>query len=86
MSDIKNTCDRCGYKCGWFNLNDLRDIYRVGGIVNLCNRCGDRANSFVDYYGKKKEKDKKDLSDFLMSGELVKKRFDEINNAGYVND
>ena len=80
---MKSTCDRCGDKCGWFNLTDIKPIYRVGGIVDVCRSCANKANSFVNYYGKKTEKDKQNLSCFLMSGKLVLERFNQIMYAGY---
>jgi hypothetical protein len=72
---MNNSCDRCGVSCGWVNLTDMRDIYKIGGIMEICTKCADKANSFVNYYGKKKEKDKSDLFNFLLSGVEVQKRY-----------
>lgn len=76
---MNNSCDRCGKNCGWFNLTEMRDTYKVGGIVEVCNRCGDKANSFVNYYGAKKEKDRNSVFNFLLSGSEVQKRFLEYS-------
>lgn len=83
MFKPNNTCHRCGIKCGWFDLTELREIYRCGGMIEICNKCGSKSDSFINYYGKKKQKDKDDLFEFLLSGKLVQDRFYQINNAGY---
>ena len=49
---MKSDCDRCGDNCGWFEFTDIKEIYRVGGVDWVCRKCGDKADSFVNYYGK----------------------------------
>jgi protein-arginine kinase activator protein McsA len=72
---MSNSCDRCGHNCGWFNLTEMLESYKVGGIFEICNKCASKANSFVNYYGVKKEKDRISVFNFLLSGAEVQKRY-----------
>lgn len=91
-------CDRCGVDCTREFLGKriavldsdyfiIRDIYRTRFTINLCNPCGKKADSFVNYWGKKKEADIIKLNLFLRNGAASKKNeLDYLNslmNAGY---
>ena len=51
-----------------YDYFEIRDIYRTKFTKSVCKNCGDRANSFVNYWGKKKESDLLALNYFLRSG------------------
>lgn len=70
-----------------YELIKLLSIYQTKIVTHVCKSCGDQANSYVNYYGKKKQEDKKALNKFLRSGPISAKREDKLysmlNNAGY---
>lgn len=92
---MKTHCDRCGKDCrnGKFNfvppweLVELKRIYKTRFVEFVCKGCGDVANSFVNYYGKKKPEDMLTVNKFLrngkVSGELEISIYSQLNNAGY---
>lgn len=85
--DIKQ-CFVCGVtfndkQFGYWGMSEIKTVYRVSEYKDICNDCTSKANAFVNYYGKKKEKDLKQLRDFLVSGVLVTKKFQSLMNGGY---
>ncbi len=65
-------------------MTEVRDIYRVlPDVVDVCNKCGGKMNSHVDYYGKKKQKDKDAVRNILLNGFAVSQRYSALMNAGY---
>ena len=65
-------------------MRELRSIYRIfPDIVDVCDKCGDKLNQHVNYWGKKKESDKLKVRQILMTGELVNNRFKQLMYAGY---
>lgn len=61
----------------------LKRCYRVGELECLCEKCGRKADSFVNYYGAKTAKDEERLSKFLLSGVIPQNQFSALMNAGY---
>jgi len=95
MTKVKLICDRCGdnqaakkftFLCDG-ELTKVKESYQTLFVKKLCNCCGEKANSFLNYYGRKKRKDIKQLNDYLRSGLLSKQaelnRYNQLNNAGY---
>ncbi len=88
-------CDRCGEnnKATKFTflhdgeLTELKKQYQTPFVKLLCNSCGEKANSFINYYGKKKRKDIEKLDRYVRSGKLSKQAeinyYNKLNNAGY---
>ncbi len=88
-------CDRCGNnrKAKKYKflvdgeLIDVKESYQTLFVKKLCNCCGEEANRFLNYYGRKKKEDINKLNDFLRSGALSMqaelKRYSQLNNAGY---
>jgi len=91
----KYCCDRCGKDCKHpqydfvccGDLVDLKKSYQVYGVQKLCKHCGDKANKFVDYYGKKHSQDLRNLRAYLLSGTrsmvLSQQLYNSLHNAGY---
>lgn len=67
----------------FWGMTEIKNTYRVSEHKICCESCGDVANSFVDYYGEKKEKDLKKLRDFLASGVLPQRQWQAQMNGGY---
>jgi len=92
---IKGICDRCGDnkkpKSFTFNFDgelvELRKTYQTLFVKKLCGACGEKADSFINYYGRKKKEDVRKLNNYLRSGELSKsvelKRYSQLTSAGY---
>lgn len=81
------TCGACGLSCDYrdsryFSFGELKPQYRVG-FADVCGKCGNNADSFICYYGKKAEKDLTDLHNFLISGIVPTNDFLAMMNAGY---
>ena len=76
-----DTCSICLVK-GWL-FYDLRSNYSVHGFKTVCPKCGDKANSFVNYWGKKKLKDKVNLKMYLNGGIMAQRKYSQLINAGY---
>jgi hypothetical protein len=75
------TCDICGIDCD--SVTELKAIYQTPQLKALCNSCGEVADSFVNYYGKKKPEDVARLHLFLMSGKRQVDILTATMNAGY---
>jgi hypothetical protein len=56
-------------------------------MKKVCNECGEKASSYVNYYGVKKKKDVEKLLEYLKSGghyqKVVCREFSKTMNAGY---
>jgi hypothetical protein len=81
------SCGVCGLSCDWkdsrfFSFAEIRSIYSVG-FTQVCAKCGKKADSFISYYGEKKQKDLAKLHQFLASGVAAKNYFSALMNAGY---
>lgn len=79
-------CDRCGsYIEG--KPKEIILPYRKFGVMDLCDPCSKKADSFVDYCGVKTQKDIESLRRYLqsgsVSGELLGSKFSKLMNAGY---
>ena len=89
MSNKKSKqCLVCGVKyCDrqpqYYRMRDVRDCYLVSEHKDLCAKCGDKANSFLDYWGVKRKSDKEKLHNFLVSGVLPMVKYNAQMNAGY---
>ncbi len=84
MKAWESTCQVCGKTKSHWDMTEVRDIYRVlPDVVDVCNKCGGKMNSHVDYYGKKKQKDKDAVRNILLNGFAVSQRYSALMNAGY---
>lgn len=78
-------CCVCGHVNTWRKyryFHELLSIYSVG-YSDICEKCADRVNKFIDYYGEKKPEDKAKVHRFLISGVLPMRDFSALMNAGY---
>ena len=80
-------CDRCGVSAYSFQIRSLKSIFQTKTIKSLCEDCGKKADSFVDNYGVKTDKQITSLMRFLNNGKKSNyednKLFTSLNNAGY---
>ena len=95
VGNMKTNCDRCGHDCSYNGrdfvlvgeLIELKDVWKSHAVDYLCKPCGDKANSFISYWGKKLTKDKQALSDYLFSGVVSQPKstalYSQLSNAGY---
>ena len=98
MTNQKTHCGRCGKDCRYNpelwpefvsvgELTELSAPYSIYGVKSLCKECGDKANSFLNYYGKKKKSDRIKLAEFIKSGivsaKLTKNAYTSLMNGGY---
>jgi bacterioferritin-associated ferredoxin len=82
MSNELKPCPICSKKVEpW--ARELRSIYNLHGIGSICASCGDKADSFVGYWGHKNQEDKNKLFDFINGGDLLRRKFSSLMNAGY---
>lgn len=86
MTYKPDKCDRCGNDVEpW--MTNIKSVYQCFGVVFICSDCGNKADNFIDYYGKKKAKDIRRLKLFLQSGKIsaikFRKDFSAMMNAGY---
>lgn len=87
-SKNERQCHVCGIvfrdnKYGYWDIEQIRKIYSVCNNLDMCAKCARKADSFVDYYGKKKPEDVAKLKRFLLSGYQAKKDFSALMNGGY---
>lgn len=71
--------------CGnqdWF-MREVKDIYQVHDMVDICESCGNKADKFVDYYGVKNKSDKFKLKQYLNTGIEVQNKYNALIHAGY---
>ena len=78
---VNTTCDRCGKKT--VILNEIKSIYQIHEMKELCEKCGNESSGFISYYGKKKQKDLRKLRDYFNSGRLILNKYNSLMNAGY---
>ena len=82
-------CDRCGceVKYEFIDHRTVKSIYRVFGADKMCEPCGDKTDSFISYYGKKKLGDIRKMREYIQSGAALKpftkKLYSQLINAGY---
>ena len=80
------TCQVCGKAKSHWYMGEVKSVYRVlPDLADVCNDCGEKMNSHVDYYGKKKQKDKDAVRIILLNGFAVNQRYSALMNAGYTN-
>ncbi len=81
------TCGVCGMTAisddpHFYGFAEVRGVYQVG-FVDVCETCGKKASSFVNYYGFKKDSDLIKLNQFLCGGVFVMRQYSQLVNAGY---
>ena len=81
-------CHVCGIvfrdtEYGYWNMETIRECYAVTDNLDMCAKCARKADSFVDYYGKKRESDKAKLRQFLLAGFQATRDFNSLMNGGY---
>lgn len=92
----KTHCDRCGKDCRHNEhsnfvlageLVEVKSVWQSVGVTHVCKLCGNKANSFIDYYGKKTSKDKIALKNYLQSGDVSSivtiRTYSSLINGGY---
>jgi len=67
----------------YWNMEALRACYALTGNTGMCEKCTIKANSFVDYFGKKRAIDKQKLKSFILSGYEINKIYSGLMRAGY---
>ena len=67
----------------YHSMTTVLRVYQVCDYVDICKSCGDKASSFVNYHGHKKDKDVIKLYKFLASGVLPQRQFQAQMNGGY---
>lgn len=78
-------CDRCNSEVELYARGrGLFYVYRIHGIVQMCESCIKVADSIVGYWGKKKPEDIQRLKDFLNSGKNIRNKYSALMNAGYI--
>jgi hypothetical protein len=79
---MNNKCPICsGDVEPWYRR--LNSVYNKHYLGRLCNCCGNKADSFIDYYGSKKKEDVGMLLSFINTGNEPKRRLRAMMNAGY---
>lgn len=80
-------CERCGAYIPPFRGKKIAEPWQKFGVVDICEKCGDKANKFLNYWGLKKPKDIESLRKYLQSGYLCKKEtadhYNQLTQAGY---
>ena len=82
-------CGHCGstasnYQIEYYNFKELVTLYADEvGYKDICDKCSTKADSFINYYGLKKQKDLDNLHRYLISGILPMKQYSMLISAGY---
>lgn len=76
-------CFMCDCEKWHWEMVEIKDIWQVHEFKGICQSCGDKANTFIGYWGKKKDKDKADLKSYLNSGLAVTRKYSALINGGY---
>lgn len=79
--EMLTECDRCGVLA--LHMEKLLKPWRRNELVNICSKCGPKANSFFGYYGEKKPKHIEQLMQYLTSGNKQQQKLSAMMNAGY---
>lgn len=74
-------CDRCGVL--ELHIEELLKPYQRPELLNICSKCGYKANSFLNYYGKKKLSDIERLMSYLVNTSHQRNKMIAMMNAGY---
>lgn len=87
-TEKERQCHVCGIvfrdsEYGYWNMETIKSCYAVTSNLDMCAKCARKADSFVSYYGRKKESDKAKLKRFLLSGYQAVKDFSSLMNGGY---
>lgn len=61
----------------------LRDIYNPHDLGEFCDSCGRKADSFLNYWGTKKQEDINKMLVFVNNGNEPKRRLSAMMNGGY---
>ncbi len=64
-------------------MREVKSVLAVHGMTSICGSCGDKASKFINYWGKKKRKDRVALNNYLNTGAMVQKKYSAQINAGY---
>ena len=88
MDRFKKQCHICGVVSlvkdyNYWNMETLRPCYALTDNADMCEKCALTADSFVDYFGKKKAKDKQSLKSFILRGYEMNKIYSGLMCAGY---
>jgi hypothetical protein len=86
----KRQCHVCGgvfinNDYNYWNMETLRDCYALTNNACMCEKCTIKANSFVNYFGKKRATDKQKLKSFILNGYEINKIYSGLMCAGYYN-
>ncbi len=83
-------CLVCGIRVfnsmvSYYDFGSVKSCYRSGGFIDVCDSCGAKANSYVDYHGKKSKKDIANLESFLLTGVMPMRKYNALMFGGYTN-
>ena len=65
-------------------MTEIRSCYRIfDSVKDICEKCCDKLDKHVDYYGKKKTKDKLAIRKILLEGKVINEIYSGLMFAGY---
>ena len=64
-------------------MREVKGIYQVHGLKDICESCGKPADKLINYWGKKKHVDLINLKSYLNDCAVVKNKYSALVNAGY---
>lgn len=79
--EMLTECDRCGML--ELHMEKLNKPYQRTELVNICSKCAPKANSFLNYYGIKKQKDINKLMEYIVNTNHQQNKMIAMMNAGY---
>ena len=86
MKSWESSCQVCGKLVSNWDMRELKSVYRIfPDLTKVCEKCGVKLDYHIDYYGKKKPKDKLAVRAILLSGVAVSQRHSALMNTGYLN-
>lgn len=70
----------------YYNFWEVKDVYEIHGMKDVCNDCGYKLSGFINYYGRKKTEDLAALKSAMNTGVLVQRKFNQQMYGGYDNE
>lgn len=65
------------------NFWEVKNVYVIHDMKDVCHDCGYDLSSFINYYGKKKPEDLAALKRTMNTGVLVQRKFNQQMYGGY---
>ena len=79
---MSKACPICSNKTQPWSTG-LKSVYNHHELSEFCDSCTKKANSFLNYYGKKRKEDLKNLFNFVNCGDIPTRKFNAMMNGGY---